>query len=91
MVSYLRNSLILVKCVLSIPCIYNDNETTREVYCTAIQGVQYLSNAYLSVLKAHDIEISIARRGCPWQRASLEERVCRKIDLNAEGGRSSPQ
>ena len=27
------------------------------------QGVQYLSKAYLSVLKEHDIQISIARRG----------------------------
>ena len=31
-VSYLRNSLIIVKCVLSIPCIYNDGETTKGVY-----------------------------------------------------------
>ena len=28
------------------------------------QGVQYLSNAYLSTLRHHDIEISVARRGC---------------------------
>ena len=31
------------------------------------QGVQYLSNAYLSTLKRHGIEISIAQRGHPWQ------------------------
>ena len=31
------------------------------------QGVQYLSKAYLSVLKEHDIQISVARRGCPWE------------------------
>ena len=30
------------------------------------QGVQYLSSAYISTLKQHGIEISLARRGCPW-------------------------
>ena len=29
------------------------------------QGVQYLSTAYLSMLKEHGIEISLARRGHP--------------------------
>ena len=33
------------------------------------QGVQYLSNAYLSALKEHSIEISIAHRGRPWKTA----------------------
>ena len=31
------------------------------------QGVQSLSSAYLSRLKQHGIEISIARSGCPWE------------------------
>ena len=39
------------------------------------QGVQYLSNAYISVLKAHDIEISIARRGCPWENGYAERLI----------------
>ena len=39
------------------------------------QGVQYLSNAYLSLLKAHDIEISIARRGCPWENGYAERLI----------------
>ena len=39
------------------------------------QGVQYLSNAYLSVLRAHDIEISIARRGCPWENGYAERLI----------------
>ena len=39
------------------------------------QGVQYLSTAYLSVLKAHDIEISIARRGCPWENGYAERLI----------------
>ena len=39
------------------------------------QGVQYLSNAYLSVLKAHDIGISIARRGCPWENGYAERLI----------------
>ena len=42
------------------------------------QGVQYLSNAYLSVLKAHDIEVSVARRGCPWENG-YAERVIRTL------------
>ena len=48
------------------------------------QGVQYLSNAYISILKAHGVEISVARRGCPWEngyaerliRTLKEEEVC---------------
>ena len=31
------------------------------------QGVQYLSSTYISTLKHHWIEISVARRGCPWE------------------------
>ena len=31
------------------------------------QGVQYLLNAYLSTLRRHWIEISVAPRGCPWE------------------------
>ena len=50
------------------------------------QGVQYLSKAYLSLLKAHAIEISIARRGRPW-----EERIRRKTHPHAQGRRSPPQ
>ncbi|MCY3724852.1 MAG: IS3 family transposase [Candidatus Poribacteria bacterium] len=39
------------------------------------QGVQYLSKAYLSVLKAHDIKISIARSGCPWENGYAERLI----------------
>ena len=39
------------------------------------QGVQYLSNAYLSVLEAHAIEISIACRGCPWENGYAERLI----------------
>jgi len=39
------------------------------------QGAQYLSKAYLSVLKAHAIEISIARRGCPWENGYAERLI----------------
>ena len=39
------------------------------------QGVQYLSSAYLSVLKAHGIEISVARRGCPWEKGYAERLI----------------
>ena len=39
------------------------------------QGVQYLSNAYLSTLRHHDIEISVARRGCPWENGYAERLI----------------
>ena len=39
------------------------------------QGVQYLSKAYLSVLKAHDIQISIARRERPWENGYAERLI----------------
>ena len=44
----------------------------EEAFCHSVceihhsdQGVQYLSNAYVTTLKAHGVEISVARRGCP--------------------------
>ena len=39
------------------------------------QGVQYLSKVYLSVLQAHAIEISIARRGRPWENGYAERLI----------------
>ena len=39
------------------------------------QGVQYLSNAYISMLRHHDIEISVARRGCPWENGYAERLI----------------
>ena len=39
------------------------------------QGVQYLSNAYLSTLAEHGIEISVARRGCPWENGYAERLI----------------
>ena len=39
------------------------------------QGGQYLSKAYLSVLKEHDIQISIARRGRPWENGYAERLI----------------
>ena len=39
------------------------------------QGVQYLSSAYISVLKDHGIEISIARRGRPWENGYAERLI----------------
>ena len=36
------------------------------------QGVQYLSNAYISTLKEHGIDISLAHRGCPWENGYVE-------------------
>ena len=39
------------------------------------QGVQYLSTAYISTLKEHDIQISVARRGCPWENGYAERLI----------------
>ena len=36
------------------------------------QGVQYLSNVYISTLTDHGIEISLAHRGCPWENGYAE-------------------
>ena len=38
-------------------------------------GVQYLSNAYISMLKARGIEISVARSGCPWENGYAERLI----------------
>ena len=39
------------------------------------QGVQYLSNRYISMLQRHNIEISVARRGCPWENGYAERLI----------------
>ena len=39
------------------------------------QGVEYLSNAYISLLRHHGIEISVARRGCPWENGYAERLI----------------
>ena len=36
------------------------------------QGVQYLSDAYISTLTDHGIEISLAHRGRPWENGYAE-------------------
>ncbi len=50
------------------------------------QGVQYLSKAYITTLEAHDIEISVAQRGRPWENG-YAERLIRtlkeeEVDIN---------
>ena len=39
------------------------------------QGVQYLSSAYLSTLTRHGVEISLARRGWPWENGYAERLI----------------
>ena len=39
------------------------------------QGVQYLSTVYISTLRHHGIEISVARRGCPWENGYAERLI----------------
>ncbi|MDE0014442.1 MAG: IS3 family transposase [Candidatus Poribacteria bacterium] len=39
------------------------------------QGVQYLSTAYISTLKAHGIQISLAHRGRPWENGYAERLI----------------
>ena len=39
------------------------------------QGVQYLSSAYITTLQEHGVEISVARRGCPWENGYAERLI----------------
>lgn len=39
------------------------------------QGVQYLSKAYITTLKAHGVEISVAHRGRPWENGYAERLI----------------
>ena len=39
------------------------------------QGVQYLSTVYISTLKEHGIEISLAHRGRPWENGYAERLI----------------
>ncbi|MDE0426272.1 MAG: integrase core domain-containing protein [Candidatus Poribacteria bacterium] len=39
------------------------------------QDAQYLSRAYLSLLKAHGIQISVAHRGHPWENGYAERLI----------------
>lgn len=48
----------------SVPEIHHSN-----------QGVQYLSNAYISTLTRHGIEISFAGKGHPWENGYAERLI----------------
>ena len=39
------------------------------------QGVQYLSNAYVTTLREHGVEISVAHRGRPWENGYAERLI----------------
>ena len=39
------------------------------------QGVQYFSRTYILTLMRHGIEISLARRGCPWENGYAERLI----------------
>ena len=39
------------------------------------QGAQYLSNVYLLILAEHGVEISVARRGYPWENGYAERLI----------------
>jgi len=54
----------------------------EEAFCHSVceihhsdQGVQYLSNAYVTTLQAHGVEISVARRGRPWENGYAERLI----------------
>ena len=54
----------------------------EEAFCHSVpeihhsdQGVQYLSNAYITTLEAHGVEISVAQRGCPWKNGYAERLI----------------
>ena len=50
------------------------------------QGAQYLSNTYVKTLIGYGIEISLARRGCPWKNGYAERLIPtlkeEEVDLN---------
>ena len=54
----------------------------EEAFCHSVceihhsdQGVQYLSKTYVTTLEAHGIEISVARRGRPWENGYAERLI----------------
>ena len=54
----------------------------EEAFCHSVpeihhsdQGVQSLSNAYVATLKAYSVEISLARRGRPWENGYAERLI----------------
>ena len=54
----------------------------QEAFCHSIceihhsdQGVQYLSNAYITTLQEHGVEISVAQRGRPWENGYAERLI----------------
>ena len=54
----------------------------KEAFCHSIpeihhsdQGVQYLSKVYVATLEAHSVEISVSRRGCPWENGYAERLI----------------
>ena len=54
----------------------------EEAFCHSVpeihhsdQGVQYLSKVYVATLEAHGVEISVARRGCPWENGYAERLI----------------
>ena len=51
-------------CCWSVPEIHHSD-----------QGVQYLSNAYISLSKHHSIEISVTRRERPWEDGYAERLI----------------
>ena len=65
----------------------------EEAFCHSVceihhsdQGVQYLSKASVATLEAHGVEISVARRGRPWENG-YAERLIRtlkeeEVDIN---------
>ena len=54
----------------------------QEAFCHSVpeihhsdQGVQYLSNAYISTLQAQGVQISVAHRGRPWENGYAERLI----------------
>ena len=68
-VSYHLNTSLTLKPLQEALC-----QSVPEIHHSD-QGVQYLSSAYLSTLKAHGIEISLAHRGRPWENGYAERLI----------------
>ena len=67
-------------------------QSAPEIHPSA-QGVQYLSDAYVSMLRQHGIEISVARQGCPWDNGYAERLICtlKEEEVHLNDSRVSPK
>src|SRR5208282_3151328 len=60
------------RCSMSAAYIWNSSHIQPALVHHPDRGSQYASNDYTDLLKAHQIEISMSRKGNPWDNAASE-------------------